>query len=330
MGRIRTQPQALSFYQLVAYLFVWLTVSVKGFDLFPKTTRRSKWSSRLCGEASSSNGNLFGSIRPISSSSIDSFESIVQSRYSCKKFQRYDNNTTAVGPSPSDPLVVQNALQCLDIARRTPTAFNTQPYKVVVVHSVEQKAALSKYCLGPNEKRVLDADCTVVFLADRQITRTFRRHSQLHEAPSTRLRRLQMQFYIAIFSSGLPLPRFLASPLTFLIRTMFGIVHTVTSRFYPLPSLASAETWSSKQAMMVAMIYMLACTARGLATIPMEGFNARGLRSVIRAPGRYAIPLIVCTGKPYSNERKRKQVDDRYPLGEMVFSDTFGKGLALN
>eukprot|EP00523_Entomoneis_sp_CCMP467_P009195 CAMPEP_0168737690 /NCGR_PEP_ID=MMETSP0724-20121128/10527_1 /TAXON_ID=265536 /ORGANISM="Amphiprora sp., Strain CCMP467" /LENGTH=115 /DNA_ID=CAMNT_0008784969 /DNA_START=95 /DNA_END=442 /DNA_ORIENTATION=- len=48
---------------------------------------------------------------------------------------------------------------------------------------------------------------------------------------------------------------------------------------------------------MVAMTYMLCCASRGLATIPMEGINAWGIKHVLRIPqGRYAIPLIVSTG----------------------------------
>jgi len=264
-----------------------------------------------------------------------SFDTAVLNRYACKKFQRFDGAESAGSESSatqSDPTVVQQALECLDLARRTPTAFNTQPYKVVLVHSPEQKLALSKYCLGPNGGRVRDSDCTAIFLADRQVFRTLSRFRQFLNAtrqpnrtPPSRKDLFVLQFYITLFSSGYPLPRFLSAIMSFAVRTCVAILNLFTSWFYPLPSLASAETWSSKQTAMVAITYILGCTSLGLATIPMEGINARGIRKVIGAPSRYAVPLIVSTGRPYKNGKEnKKSTTSRYPLDEVVYDNSFG------
>ena len=88
---------------------------------------------------------------------------------------------------------------------------------------------------------------------------------------------------------------------------------------------------------------MLACTSRDLATCPMEGFDANGIRRVLRIPrGRFSIPLIVSTGIPYKREDVSDGVDDeedtddvgvkhgcedmspRYPLEEVVYENTYG------
>ena len=224
--------------------------------------------------------------------SIMSLDEAIKNRYSCKKFRRYRQENSAVttndvavvqqppSASESNPSVVQRAIESLNLARRTPTAFNTQPYKVVLVSSPEQKMALSQYCLGPNRQKVQDADCTVIFLADKQIMRTFPSFRKFIRnigimkkyRPLTTKAMLTMQFYITIFSSGYPLPRLLSSTLSFAVRACMAWMHFVLKWFnYPLPTLSNAETWSTRQAMMVAMTYMLACTARGLATCPMEG-----------------------------------------------------------
>jgi nitroreductase len=255
----------------------------------------------------------------------------VSTRYACKRFKRFDRTDDVDTASISDPNVVRQALQCLDLARMAPSAFNTQPYKIVLVHSAEQKLALSRYCLGPNVARVRDSDCTAVFLADRQVLRTlphFDKWLRMKNNPnsqSSRRKTLQMQFYIALFSSGYPVPRILAAPLSFLVRTLVSLVALCTRRVYPMPSLASAETWSSKQVMLVAMTYMLACSARGLATIPMEGIDAGGIRKVLKAPSRYSIPIIVSTGVPakerLSNEESQNR---RYPSTQVIFEDSFG------
>jgi hypothetical protein len=57
--------------------------------------------------------------------------------------------------------------------------------------------------------------------------------------------------------------------------------------------------------MLVAMTYILSCTSHGLATCPMEGFDAFGIKKVlgVNPIGRYSIPLIVSTGMPYHNRQ---------------------------
>jgi nitroreductase len=253
-------------------------------------------------------------------------EDAILNRYACKRFRRYnetvdetDNGSStsasANTASTSDPVVVNQARHCLSLARRTPTAFNLQPYQVVLVSSPEQKLALSQYCLGPNAQRVRDADCTAIFLADRQVLRTLSRWQQLFNQKSTtgraaaasttttdceapppmnnadrrkRLRAwLTVRFYIALFSSGYPLPRCFAALLSFAVRTAVSFVNVFSRWFnFPLPTLGSAETWASKQASMVAMTYMLACSSLGLATIPMEGTCA-GVSAVILWKGNW-------------------------------------------
>lgn len=262
-----------------------------------------------------------------------SLDTAIAKRYACKRFKRFDGTDDETTASQSDPSVVKRARCCLDLARLAPSAFNTQPYKMVIVHSANQKLALSRYCLGPNAARVRDSDCTVIFCADRKIMRTFPsffrwlRSTNQPEHTSTRLARLRMQFYISMFSSGYPIPRFMSAPVSFLVRTAFSVVGWFTRRFYPMPTLASAETWSSKQAALVAMSYMLACSARGLATLPMEGIDAVGIRRLVKIPSRYSIPLIVSTGtasreKHFSLDQQQKR---RYPMTDVIFDDEFGR-----
>lgn len=260
------------------------------------------------------------------------FDAAVLYRHACKRFQRFDGTDRSAGASQSDPAVVQQAIQALELARLSPSAYNSQPYKFVVVHSKAQKEALSKFALGPNKNRVLDSDATVVFLADRQILRTLPTFRKQLTNPNKWTRR-KLQLYLAIFSSGYPLPRFINAIFSFFIRTGVALVHLFTQSFYPMPTLSSAETWSSKQTLMVAMTYMLACASRGLDTIPMEGIHAGGMRRALGVPSRYAIPLIVSTGRELVNEKIESAiatsngVRPRYPMEDMIFNNAFGDPL---
>ena len=275
------------------------------------------------------------------------FDEIVLSRKACKQFQRYDGEDTTK-PSLSNPKVVQQAYECLQLAQHAPTSFNTQPYKVILVHSQDTKKKLSRFALGPNSKRVLDSDCTAVFCADRQVLRTMptflRFLNQIdmekRQQPTPRRMQLRSLLYITLFSSGYPLPRILAAPISFFVRTIISLVDFFTRNLsiYVFPSFGSAETWATKQCGMVAMTYMLACSSRGLATSPMEGINAAGIRRVLQIPSRYSIPLIVGTGIAKQQQHQAKTDSDtnittsnhgqtptpRYPTKDMILFNQFG------
>ena len=172
----------------------------------------------------------------------------------------------------------------------------------------------------------------------------------------------KLRMLIILFSSGYPLPRFINVPFSWGVRTAVSILafiarclHSLRQRFrilqklvttevQLLPTLSSSQTWAQKNTMLAAMIYMLACTSRGLATCPMEGIDAAGVRKVLGIPrGRYSIPLIVCAGTPYRRSvNEVPETDDvgmshgddgdfspRYKLDEVVFGNTFGKPCEL-
>lgn len=281
---------------------------------------------------------------------------------------------TIIAPaaSLSDLSLVRTANQCLAISTRAPTGFNVQPYRIVLVHSKSDRENVAQYCLGRNADRVRDSDCTAVFLADGECGRDWTtRHVEFlmkkeNDAvdstaaktagdPPSRTRRvlspralLKLRLLVLLFSSGYPLPRFISVPLSFFVRTGVSVLasvarwmHSAKAGAQLLPTLTSAETWSQKNTMLVAMTYMLACTSRGLATCPMEGYDAIGIKRALGIPtGRYSIPLIVSTGTPYRREATdgdEDETDDaglshggrdmspRYPLEAVVYGNSFGK-----
>jgi len=289
---------------------------------------------------------------------VHAFDSMVMDRYACTRFHRHEEisataTETAAGlknkfppASKSDNEIVSKAIHCLDTARRAPSGFNAQPYKFIVVHTPLKKEQVAKYCLGRNADRVRDSDCTVLFLADRESARDWKRFSSFlgrkrsntmdasRKKSSWATRKIQL--FVLLFSSGWPLPRILAVPLSFGVRLGVSTVSVLTGRRVLVPSLSSAETWSSKNTMLVAMTYLLGCTSRGMATCPMEGYNVGGLRKVLGIPRRYAIPIIVSAGVAYKGDEDgtddvgmahgstsgSKQLGtERYPFEEVVFGD---------
>jgi nitroreductase len=293
-----------------------------------------------------------------------SVDAAIMGRYACTRFRR---NEAAIAPTKtsendssissidttatiSDPQVVKEAMHCLEMARRAPSGFNAQPYKFILVHSKEKKEALSKYCLGRNANRILDSECTLVCLADKQVGKTLSHYASTilgqNKKSSSKFSKFMVrktQGLILLFSSGWPIPQFLGIPISFGIRLGVAMVSVLTGRRILVPSLSSAETWSTKNTMLVAMSYMLGCSSRGLATCPMEGYNAGGIRRALGIPRRYAIPLIISTGHDYhiaaaktddepddvgmSHGSQGRGATSRYPAHEVVFANSFGEAI---
>jgi nitroreductase len=169
---------------------------------------------------------------------------------------------------------------------------------------------------------------------------------------------LKLRLLILLFSSGYPLPRCVSMPISFCVRCGVSFLGYLARLYHHisrggrstndvvkwlLPTLYPSDTWSQKNTMLVAMTYMLACTSHGLATCPMEGYDAIGIKAALGVPmGRYTVPLIVCAGRPYhrrGNDAAEDETDDaglghggkdmspRYPMEEVVYRNGFGEKL---
>ena len=272
------------------------------------------------------------------------FDDIVNFRSACPRFQRHSDIKGHSGTEPA-PEVVQMAKECLDLARRSPSGFNAQPYRAILVQSPKAKEDLSKFCIGRNADRVRDSDCSVVFLADKECGRDGARfgdfvrknyakrkasrakalNDELNIAhagidsntidieesipPMSKWAEWKIRILVLLFSSGYPFPRWFSSPFSFCVRFGVSFVSSITRRRILVPSLSGAETWATKNTMLYAMTYMLAASSRNLSTCPMEGFNAGGVRKALKIPRRYAVSLIVSTGIPYVNEEHDAEDD---------------------
>ena len=263
-----------------------------------------------------------------------SFDIIANSRYACTRFLRNPSsnlNSTSTTPNPE---ILQKAKEALQISQRAPTGFNAQPYKAILVSDPHTKSQVSEFCLGRNADRVRDSDCTVIFLADCQCLRTFSKLRILLEHSSRPLSKWayrKIQLLIGLFSSGYPLPRILSNFVSYIIRTAVTLVGIGTRHKILVPSLATSETWASKNTMLFAMMYMLSCSSKNVVTCPMEGYQAAGIKKVLNIPqgGRFKIPLIVSTGLPYRNEERddagmshgRGGKQERYAFDQTVFEN---------
>ena len=113
-----------------------------------------------------------------------------------------------------------------------------------------------------------------------------------------------------------------------------------------MPTMENVESWSYKNAGIMAQQYTMCATAHGLSTCMMEGYDARRVKEILRIPDRYGVPLMVATGYDYGttadNVVHADTIDDddingdgldtrtpRLEMNELFFGDTFGQPLDL-
>eukprot|EP00624_Nannochloropsis_granulata_P003916 evm.model.NODE_29647_length_52634_cov_57.405155.12 len=220
----------------------------------------------------------------------------------------------------------------LGLTLRSPTSFNVQPYTITIVQSKEMKQRLSACMLGPNKARVLQAPITAVFAADLD---------PVQLVPRVQTMERQERGLPEAYLATLPFSVSFLAGKGHLAHAFKDLFTTAMSPLQPMPSVSTLEAWSFKNTAIAASWYIMACSAHGLNTCPMEGFDGRRIMQVLRIPSpRYAIPLVVSTGFEMppppppadaaaaaaagkGGEEPKKS--PRFPPEAVVFKDAYGK-----
>ena len=82
------------------------------------------------------------------------------------------------------------------------------------------------------------------------------------------------------------------------------------------------RNWLTKQVMLAAMNFMLAASAAGLGTVPMEGFDESRVKALLGIPARHVVPVLVPVGVAADGELRKS----RLPLDEMVHRNRWTDG----
>jgi nitroreductase len=228
---------------------------------------------------------------------LDEFESLAKARRATRNF------------SP-DPVAVELLERLIEIARWSPSGYNLQPTHFVLVTDPTVKARLVPACL--KQRQVAEAAAVIVITGDRRVAENnFKEMLDAEKSAGSideAYEKLLRKIIPLVFGQGpAGLGRLWKSALP------------VLGPFMPIPSIPAVymRYWLTKQTMLCAMTLMLAATAAGLATLPMEGFDERRVRRVLRIPRSQMIPVVIAVG--YSAEKDLKKT--RLPLERFVHRD---------
>jgi nitroreductase len=229
---------------------------------------------------------------------LDEFESLAKSRRSIRNFR-------------PDPVPVELLERLIDIARWSPSGYNLQPTHFVVVTDPVVKLALLPACL--KQRQVTDAPAVVVITGDRRVAEhNFTDMLAMEKSIGSiddAYERLLRKFVPLAFGQG-------PAGLGWLLKAAAGPILGLVA---PTPSLPAVfkRFWLTKQTMLCAMMLMLAASAAGLATLPMEGFDERRVRRVLGIPRTQMIPVVIALG--YAADKELKKT--RLPLERFIHRD---------
>lgn len=152
--------------------------------------------------------------------------------------------------------------QLLEIAEKTPSSFNLQPWKLIVVRTTGEKEKLRK--LAFDQPKVTEAPVILMVLADRsgwqEGNPTLERHFSESMQPE------QREWFI-----------------------------NTTQALYG-GSEEAAQAFANKNAGLFAMSVMYAASDRGLHTHPMDGFDHNGVRNAFGIPDNFWVPMLIAVG----------------------------------
>jgi nitroreductase len=183
-------------------------------------------------------------------------------------FKELVNSRRAVNFFDPDKDVSDSLLkEMIEIAAKTPSSFNLQPWSLMVLRNPEEKMKLRK--LAWDQPKVSEAPVTLIILADRDAWKkghpfVERNFNEMVKAGS--MTEGQHQWF-SDACAGL----YGASP-------------------------EKQQAFACKNTGFFAMSLMYAAKSLGLDTHPMDGFDHDGVRKAFNIPENYWIPILLSVG----------------------------------
>ncbi len=233
---------------------------------------------------------------------VDALRRIVLARRSVRRFLS--------NPIPEG--ILENVLA---ITQRAPTGYNLQGWIAIIVTDSEVKSKLRKAAF--NQRQVEDAPAVVVFATDTHVARNFE---------STAAHALDLGHWSESYVKYL---RRIVNAV--FGREFFGIGNFIRwagtrslSFFRPMPMVPFGDAgfagYGWKQSSLAAQTFMLAASAHGLDTCPMEGIDERWVRKAVGLPGNYTIPMII----PIGFAPEPAKLSPRFPPEKIFHRDCYG------
>jgi nitroreductase len=166
---------------------------------------------------------------------------------------------------PEATLPEETLHKLLELANLAPSSMNLQPWKVIVVRSLERKKALR--ALAFNQPKVEEAAVVLIMVADPAAVE--------ENLPAVYAKNVELGY---------------AKPDT------LGNTRSMAQNLYSAPTSLRRTIFAVKNTGLYAMSIMIAARGLGLETHPMDGFNEDQVKQEFGIPERCLVPMLIAVG----------------------------------
>lgn len=167
---------------------------------------------------------------------------------------------------PDTPIPDQTLRELLEVANLSPSSFNLQPWKVIVVRDPAKKKVLRQCAM--NQPKVEEASAVLIMIADPK---------GVEENVERVLDSWQDLGFIK--------PE-MRDTYVDMIKTLYGEKDSLKRKIF-----------AAKNTALFAMNLMIAAKGLGLDTHPMDGFDEDCIKKEFNIPADKIIPMIIAVGK---------------------------------
>lgn len=208
-------------------------------------------------------------------------------------FQQVNQNRRAVRDFDGSPIADEDVEAVIGEALLAPSSGNSQPYVIHWIRDAAMKTAAEPACRDQRAAR--SASTLLVFVAAPRIALETASMFQAYVESTSELSEKSRAYHLGQLKTARMFLRI--APSVFL-----SPLHAILTTIFPSLTLApigakAVRNWVARSALFAAQTVLLAASARGLDSCPMEGFDARKLGRILGLKRGDVIALVVALGR---------------------------------
>jgi nitroreductase len=197
----------------------------------------------------------------------------------------------------SDPIPEATLAEILRLGVRSPSGYNLQPWRFVVVRDQANKEKL-KACAF-NQRQVGEAPVVLICCGDRRVG--------------------QSDYIESVIQMGME---------TGGVNEQFADVmrQQIPALFEYHPSFENVEAWTNRHTMLAVAHIMIVAKSYGVDSCPMEGFVSAQVKEAFNIPEEVDVCCLLPMG--YADE-PYKQYGGRFGIDQVFFGESYGEQIQL-
>jgi len=216
------------------------------------------------------------------------------------------------------PVTRETINKILEIAHRSPSNYNLQPWHFIVIDDPSMRGALSQIAM--EQESVRTAPVTILFASDnlgwKANYNTVLDLSQREETLNTE----QVKFYKR--SVKFLLKTGVIGFSAFIKKLLLPILRLRAPRPTPMNDAHDTALYLATQSFIVATTSMVVAKSLGLECVLVDAFDEQRLKKLLGVPKRFSIPVAISLGYPIDGFDKK--VVTRLPLKIRTSFNKFG------